>query len=142
MSTVYEFRPIYATVTTRLTTQTGKAVGQAVAPKSDAPYAVLYPWPDVFREGGLSDANQITVTRFQVTCVGDTMEEAQWMQHKVRAALIGWVPNTAGITATPVELDDDSGVLRDDDRTPPVFYTTDRFRFWLTGQEEESSSSS
>lgn len=143
MSTVYEFRPIFGAITTRLGTQTSKPVGQAVKPDTDeTPYPVIYPWPDLRREGGLTDPNQITIARFQVTCVGGDMAEAQWMQHKTREALLDWVPQVAGVTATPIELDDGSGVLRDDDRPgDPVFYTTDRFRFWLTGLEEESSSS-
>lgn len=142
MSTVYEFRPIYAAVSTQLTTSTSKALGQGVAPDSQAPYMVLYPWPDISRQGSLTDPNQITVARFQVTCIGDTLEEALWMQHKSRTALIDFVPVVSGVSTTPIELDEGSGALRDDDRTPPVFYTTDRFRFWLTGLEEESSSSS
>lgn len=134
--TVFEQRPLYAAITARLQTSTNKAVGQGVAPDTTRPHMVLYPWPDIATEGSLSDPHQIAITRFQVTCVGDSMEEAQWMQHQVRLALIGWVPDLEAGT-TPVELDEGSGVERDDQLTAGLWITTDRFRLWLTARNEE-----
>jgi len=126
--TVHETKPLYAAVTTLLA-GTGKSVGQAQRPEAGvAPYMVLYPLPDTRNEGGLSDPHQIAVQTFQVTCVGDTMAEAQWMQAKAREALLGVTPAFTG--ATPIELQLGSGVLRDDDGV--VFYTTDRFTIYVS----------
>ena len=121
--TVWETRPLYAAITTRLET-TGKAVGQGISPGGAAPYMVLYPLPDGGHGGSLTDPHQFVTQLFQVNCVGDTMEEAEWMQHEARTVLVGFTP--AVDDATPIELDLGSGVRRDDDG--PVFFTTDRFR--------------
>jgi hypothetical protein len=125
--TAWSVRPLAAAVITRLVT-TGKAVGQAIAPSSDPPYMVIYPQSDTGTEGSLSDPHEQVTQTFQVTAVGDSMEEAAWMQHKARQVLLGWTPGITG--ATPIELDFGSGVFRDPDG--PVFYTTDRFRIALS----------
>jgi len=131
MVTVHDPRLLYNAIVTRLVTQTSKPVGNAVRPDgATAPYAVVYPLPDRATFGTLTDANQISLQLFQVTCVGDTMEEAQWMQQKTRLALLGWVPSVTGWVPNRVELDQGSGVIRDDDG-PVVFYTTDRFSLYV-----------
>lgn len=126
--TVHETKPLYEAITTLLAT-TGKEVGGAQRPEAaDPPYMVLYPLPDDRNEGSISDPHQIAIQLFQVTCVGDTMAEAQWMQAKSREALLGVIPAFAG--ATPIELALGSVVLRDPDGV--VFYTTDRFTIYVS----------
>ena len=123
---------IYADIVARLTSQTGKAVGESEAPAgavqnaSLEPYVIVYPQLELF-EGSLSDPNIIDEFTFQLTCVGGTMAHAQWMQHSARAAVLGWAPTVAGFTPTPIRLVLGSGIARDDDVQPPVFYSTDRF---------------
>jgi hypothetical protein len=118
---------VAAAVTTRLET-TGKDVGQAVSPGVAPPYMVLYPQSDTGYEGSLSDPHEQVTQTFQVTAVGDSMEEAAWMQEKARGVLLGWIPSVTG--ATPIELDFGSGIFRDPDG--PVFFSTDRFRIALS----------
>jgi hypothetical protein len=125
--TAWSVRPLAAAVTTRLAT-TGKTVGQAISPGVAPPYMVLYPMSDAGTEGSLSDPHEQVTQTFQVTAVGDSMEEAGWMQEKARGVLVGWTPSITG--ATPIHLDFGSGVFRDPDG--PVFYTTDRFRIALS----------
>lgn len=125
--TVWETRPLYAAITVQLET-TGKAVGQAVSPGGAPPYLVLYPQSDTGFAGSLSDPHEQVTQTFQVTCVGDSLEEAQWMQHEARGVLVGWTPALSG--ATPVELEFGSGTFRDPDG--PVFYSTDRYRIALS----------
>ena len=121
MTTVHATRPLYASITTRLVT-TGKAVGQAVRPDgATPPYMVLYPREDLATEGGLGDPNEIRVVQFQVTSVGDTLEEADWMRHKAQVALLGFSPTGGG----PILLEFAANVLRDDEG--PVFSFPDRF---------------
>lgn len=130
MVTVHNPRLLYNAIITRLATQTEKSVGDAVRPDNPSnPYAVVYPLPDRATLGTLTDPNAISLQLFQVTCVGTDMDEAQWMQNRVRSALLGWTPTLVGFTANRIELDLGSGVLRDDDG--PVFYTTDRFSLYV-----------
>jgi hypothetical protein len=123
--TAWETRPLYAAITDQLET-TGKAVGQAISPGGELPYMVIYPLPDQGTDGTLGDPHQMAAQLFQVTAVGDTMEEAQWMQHKAREALLGWAPTVAGTSVARILLDMGSGVSRDPDG--PTFFTTDRFQ--------------
>jgi hypothetical protein len=127
--TIWETRPLYVAVTTRLET-TCKLVGQAISPGVAPPYMVLYPSSDAGTEGSLADPHRIVIQTFQVTCVGDSMMEAQWMQHKARGVLIGHRPSVSGWKTESITLDFGSGVFRDPDG--PVFYTTDRFAVFTT----------
>jgi hypothetical protein len=126
VTTVHPTRTLYDEITTRIATQTGKPVGDAVRPPgANPPYSVLYPREDVSTEGSLGDPNEVRVMQFQVTCVGKTMDEAQHLQAAVQTALMGWAPTVGD----PILLEFPSGVFRDDDG--PVFYTTDRFRTFV-----------
>lgn len=126
--TVHDPRLFFAPILTQIATSTGKNVGLGIAPADETlPYAVVYPQTDELSEGALSNPTQILVWSFQVTCVGETAVQAQWMQHKVRQALHGWTPTVAGLGTTPIELAEGSGLLRDDDPLPVRFYSTDRF---------------
>jgi hypothetical protein len=128
--TIHDPRPLYDAVVTRIAGQTSKPCGEAVRPPdAEPPYAVVYPLPDRDNVGTLTDPHLISWQLFQVTCVGDTMDEAQWMQRAVRAGLLGWTPTVAGWSPNRVELDLGSGVVRDDDGV--VFYTTDRFSIYM-----------
>lgn len=126
MTTVHPTRTLYNTIITRIATQTSQPCGDAVRPPAASPpYSVLYPLPDRSTDGGLGDPNEVEVMLFQVTCVGDTMDEAQELQFDVRTALLGYAP-----VAAEVMLDLGSGVSRDDDG--PTFFTTDRFSVFVS----------
>lgn len=131
--TVHNPRLFYAAVIARLG-DTGRPVGDAVAPDGGLPYVVVYPMPDARTDGSLVDPHQIAVYTFQLTSVALTREQAQWMQHKARVSLLGWTPTVAGIGATPLQLDDPGGggVTRDDDVSPPQFYAVDRYRMYAS----------
>jgi hypothetical protein len=75
-------------------------------------------------------SQQIGYQIFQVTAVGADMEEAQWMQHKVRQALLGFTPTVTGWATGPISAEQPRGVTRDDDG--PVFITTDDFRIFVS----------
>jgi hypothetical protein len=132
--TAHNPRLFYDAVIARLVADTGRPVGEAVAPAGGLPYAVVYPMPDARHDGSLADPHQVAVYTFQLTAVGQTMEQAQWMQHKGRVSLLGWIPTVAGIGSTPVQLDDPGGggVTRDDDVSPPQFYAVDRYRMYAS----------
>lgn len=126
--TVHDPRLLFDAVIARLETQTSKPIGDSQAPSdTSTPYAVVYPLTDEPGEGPLDDPHQVANPAFQVTCVGDTREQAQWMQKEVRDALLGWSPTVAGFGTFPVHLLEGSGVLRNDAVQPPDFSSSDRF---------------
>jgi hypothetical protein len=111
---------------------TGRPVGDATGAGLAEPFSVVYPMPDLATDGPLSDPQQVTVYAFQLTCIGLTREQAQWMQHKARSVLLGWTPTVAGIGTTRVALHSGSGIRRNDDVTPPEFYSTDLYRMYAS----------
>jgi len=126
--TAHDPRVFFAAIVTRLVTSTGKNIGLAEAPAvTTYPYAVVYPLVDELSEGVLNNPTQAVTWAWQVTCVSDGPDGAQVMQHLARTALHGHIPVVTGLGTTPIELADGSGILRDDDVQPPLFYTTDRF---------------
>jgi hypothetical protein len=132
--TAHNPRLLYNAISARLASETGRSIGDAVAPEgADKPYAVVYPLTDGLGEGPLSDPHQVIDQVFQVSCVGHSMDSAQVLQHAVRSAILGWTPTVSGFGTFPIHLDSGSGVLRDDDVRPPVYFTSDRFTARLSG---------
>lgn len=121
----------YDTVVTRLSSETGKNIGDAEAPSDlTLPYAVLYPLvddDDPEMHSTLSDAHEMTVFEWQVTSIGSTRKQAQWMQQKVRAALVGWEPSVSGLSFGLVEKSGGQGTRRDDGTQPAQFFSIDQF---------------
>jgi hypothetical protein len=129
--TAHNPQTFYGAVASRLSSQTSKNIGRAEAPSDRTlPYAVVYPLneaddPDV--NGTLSDAHETTVFEWQVTSVGGTAEQAEWMQHQVRSALLGWEPTVAGVSFGKVERSGGQGTRRDDGTQPAQFFAVDTF---------------
>ena len=126
--TIHDPRLVYAAIITRLTSETGKNIGRVEAPSDlTTPYAVVYPI-DEFGDGtSLGDAHETVVYEFQVSSVGDTAEQAEWMQNQVRSALLGWTPSVSGRSLNPVEKAGSQGTVRSDNVQPPVFTAIDTF---------------
>lgn len=139
MTTVHEPRPIHAAIIARLETQTSKKVGKGKSPGGATPYAVVYPLPDRETFGSISDPWQVARQMFQLTYVGGDMDEAQWMQEKCRAALLGWRPQVAGWDVGPVEMDT-TNLTGGTDFDGPVFTLVDRFSVYVSENPDESSS--
>ncbi len=108
---VHEPLPLYSAIGTRLAT-TGKLVGYSQSPGGDKPYMVLDPVDELF-EGSIGDPSVVDVHQFYVRCIGDTLDEAQWMQGKARGVLVGWTPTVTGLTTFPIRLDQAIGRGRD-----------------------------
>lgn len=102
--------------------------GQAAANPLPA-YAVVYPdsgmksgfHRDLLNEGP-------TDLRYQVTCVGASPDQAQWMADKIAAALLGSTPSVAGRRVWPAIQEGVQPVQRDDASTALYFATSQ----WLT----------
>lgn len=127
-------RPLYNAIIARLVAQTGRPIGDAEAPDpASLPYAVVYPMIDELPHPSVSDPLQTVDDAFQVTCVGSNRESAQVMQRLVRAALLGWTPSIEDRSTYPIQPLSMSGVERDDNAQPPVFFSTDRFFARISG---------
>lgn len=121
---------------------TGKQLGDGTAPASPVfPYAVLYPLPSPDHDGDLGTPDRDRGWLYQVTSVGATREQTQWMADEVETAMDGETFSPSGITVMDVENDTRGAVTRDDDTgviTGPgdtaafLFYSVDVYEFWTT----------
>ena len=112
-------------------------VGDAVAPDVDPPYAVVYPVPGGSTSGTLADPDDDAVFVYQVTCVGKSREQAEWIADKVLQLLQAGVTGP-GRRVLRVSPDMHGGIQRDDQVTPPVFASFPRFRIISTPREDGS----
>lgn len=104
----------------------GIQVGDAVSTDADGedlapPYVVVYPLGDA-RDGTLGSPWTDVTAGIQVTCVGRTRDQAEWLADRVFVLLTGhdgdwWV-----------EVEPSGAVARDDTTGgPPLFYAYPRF---------------
>lgn len=107
----------------------GKPVGDADAEGLTAPYYVVYPIPGGRRGGTLANPHEDSDIVYQVTCVGETREQTEWLLDEVTEALLGWGGSGAvpGRSITFVDISDHPGVRPDRSVTPPVYFATPRF---------------
>jgi hypothetical protein len=128
MFTAHDPRVVYDAIVTQLASSTGKNIGESQAPSNTtAPYAVVYPQDETDTDTTLADPHDVTVFEWLVVSVGDSQDQALWMQQKVRAALLGWQPVVAGYSFGFVLRDGGGGVQREDPVQPPRFSVADRF---------------
>ena len=99
-------------------------VGDATAPADDAlPYAVLYPMDDGQRDGDYEDTQRTSWYEFQVTCVGDTREQAEGLADLLRTQMLAADLTPTGFRMYPWEKVVGLITERDDDVQPPLFYS-------------------
>ncbi|MEV4557200.1 hypothetical protein AB0K51_09395 [Kitasatospora sp. NPDC049285] len=109
-----------------LVASTGRSCGYGAAPLAadkptgnTIPYCVLYPLGGTSGDGPpFGDADGDARMIYQVTSIGTTAEQAEWMADKVRTALLG--RTSVGAFVTPItavghviigrELDKDEGI--------------------------------
>jgi hypothetical protein len=100
---------------------------QGVSP----PYVVLYPSPGTPVRASLADNRVDWQGTVQLTCVGATAEQALNVSDRATAALDAPL-TVAGRQGRRPEALDGQPVTRDDDVTPPLFYTAARWRLRST----------
>jgi hypothetical protein len=102
-------------------------VGDAEKPQGAVTkYCVVYPIPGGSVSGSLGDPEGDAELVYQVTCVGRTREQAEWVVNKAMGLTAGF--NVVDRHIARVFLDTPSGVTRDDQADPPLFYATPRFK--------------
>ena len=118
-------------VITRLEAETGKQAGRAEAPSDETlPYMVVYPLPSAERDGDLKDYDSLQTWVFQITSLGGTAEQAEWMADQARTALVGTDTLTVtGRSIQRVESDTIGGTpVRDPAGQTQVFTLPESFR--------------
>jgi hypothetical protein len=109
----------------------GLTVGDAKAPAGDPPYVVVYSISAGGWTGPLAARHDDGSLVYQVSCVGKSRQQAEWLEDKAITAILEGIPVT-GRSIPYIELDLSGGVARDDDRTPPLWTAAPRFRIATT----------
>lgn len=119
----------------------GIVVGDGTYPEDDygwqgvpgqsnfVPYAIVYPLRQTF-DGSLGCPDTDSELRWQITCVGRTREQCDWVLHRVDETLIGRSLTVSGRSIPRIRADGGAGVRRDDTVQPPVFIATPQYAAW------------
>ena len=92
-------------------------------------YAIVYPLAGGVFDGPLGCPDDDASLTWQVTCVGVTRDQCEWVADKVNGILIGQPIVVAGRHISRVWADmAGGGARRDDEVQPPVFIATPRYR--------------
>jgi len=97
------------------------------------PYVVLYPLGSRF-DGPLgANAYDDADFTYQITCVGESREQAEGITDVVNTTFIGQTLTVSGRTVTHIVADNAAAhVRRDDSVQPPVFMSTPRYAIYST----------
>jgi len=109
----------------------GLTVGDAEAPSSPPPYVVVYPILGGAIYGVMLKPHREAELLYQVTCVGLDRQQAEWLQDKARAALLGGLTVT-GYQADHVVPDLVGGVTREDEGATTLFVAREQYRIFTT----------
>jgi hypothetical protein len=101
------------------------------AGRPTVPYAVLYPAGLGPTEGPVSNRNADARPLYQLTCVGGTRQQAEWLSDKLRPVLLT-PPSVSGWNVAEPVVETSQPVRRDDSTAPPLLYTADQVRFFIT----------
>jgi len=93
------------------------------------PYRIVYPIPGGLFDGTLGCPSDDASLTWQVTCVGATREQCEWVVDETHASLVEQPLTVAGRFIDRVWSDmAGGGARRDDEVQPPVFIATPRYR--------------
>lgn len=107
-------------------------VGDGEAPADKRlPYGVLYRAGGGPLTGPVGDQHADGSLLLQLTCVGETAEQAEWLADKLRPVLLA-TPAGTGRGVIQVYLETSQPVRRDDSSDPPLFYAADQARYLTT----------
>lgn len=112
----------------RISVGSGCPIHWGGAPQTAAPpFAVVYPDSGVLTAGERTLANNgPNELRFQITSVGQTPDQAQWVADKTSAAVLGGIPTVVGRRVWPT-VEEGSQPLRRDDTSTPLFFATAQY---------------
>lgn len=136
--TVPQLRPHAAAVVTVLTATLGAVtptvpvgVGRKPDDTTSDRWAVLYPLA-VEYDGPIADDAADLTYNFQITAVAATLEQCEWVADLARTALLTTDLTVTGRHCDPTSPTGGSGIQRDDDVDPPVFYRADTYETYTS----------
>ena len=119
----------------------GTLVGDAVVPAGGGwadipgqsefnPYVILHTLTDN-ADGTLRNPYEIARILFQLSCVGASRRQAQWLADRERNVLLTSTLTVTGRRVMLVSYEAGLGTIREDVvGQPPIFQTADRYRLW------------
>ncbi len=113
-------------VLTKLKTNSGSfKIGDGQAPADTTrPYAVLYSLDENERDGDMATIDVTGWFEYQITSVGDTREQAEWLADLLRTLILAAKLTPSGFVMFPWRNVVTNLPERDDDEQPPLFYVT------------------
>ena len=136
----HQTRPLTAAIVATLTAA-GLTVGRGEKPTAggwqDDCTTVFTPYVIVYSLGGELDgaidygAEDGTI-RYQLSSVGATAEQAEWVADAARLALLAATVSVSGRRLGHVDFDDLGGTVRDDRQQPPLWQVAERFAVMTT----------
>ncbi len=120
---------LHADAVASLLTTAGLTVSIGEAPDDLAgAFVVLYPTPGLELAENLGKPIGDMQMDFQLTCVGESSEQALWCADKARTAINRAIPTVSGRVCWPIWADEQpQPVLRDDAVNPPKFVAISRW---------------
>lgn len=120
---------LHADAVASLLTGAGLTVSIGEAPDDLAgAFVVLYPTPGLELAETLGYPIGDMQMDFQLTCVGESSEQALWCADKARTAINRAIPAVSGRVCWPIWADEQpQPVLRDDAVNPPKFVAISRW---------------
>jgi hypothetical protein len=150
VTTVFAGRPITDAIISALTS-VALIVGDGVQPKNNppsqpvgwqgapgvstfGPYVVAYPLLGGSLDGPLGDPDADAEPVYQITSVGGSRQQCEWVADKVRAVMLGGallltVGDRRVVRVSPDVL---PGATREDDSQPSIWFAPERFRLYVT----------
>ncbi len=112
-----------AVLTKLRTNSASRKIGDGQAPADDdRPYAVLYSLDENEREGDMSTIDVTGWFEYQITSVGDTRSQAEWLADLLRTLILAANLTPSGFVMFPFRKVVTGLPERDDDVQPPLFY--------------------
>ena len=131
--TVVLQHPLVVAVVGALTFDTFLAYDTEAPAVPPFPYSVVYSLDDAETSGPMWDGQADVRHEIQVTCVGETVEQARKLQDKNRAQMLGDPPFAViGRSIQLVDLDAGGSVERDEAEQPRLFYSVDIWMIYTT----------
>lgn len=96
------------------------------------PYVVLSPVTGGYFDGPLGAPFVDARPDYIITSYGATVAQAQFVNDQVHVTLTSSVPTVTGMVVQLMVPDVEGGAHRDDDVTPPVYYSPSRWRVLMT----------
>src|SRR5580765_6019273 len=94
-------------------------------------YTILFPIGGGMTTGTLRNPDEVAASVYQLSCVGATRRQAEWLADHHRNVLLATPLTVTGRKVMLVRFEAFLGTMREDVvGQPPIFQTVDRYRIW------------